>query len=619
MAKRPVLEGVPANTSRRGRRALQLLWDASSTYDWQQRVDGFVAGTRLAFTLCALLAIIVEPSDPFRHAPPILGIMLVYAIYSIGTMALAWLSAASLSAAARFGTQVIDVGVAVVLIAFSGATHSPFSSLAVLPLLAASLRWRWRGAICAGGSVLAAYGGEALYTVLRGGRVTQEVNSLIMAGAYLVAVTLILGYLSGHHHRIKREMAAVAAWKPSKSDQVDGPLRDLLSHVASVMDAPRVLLVWQVVDQPLVTMALWTHGQFHSTADVSATLEPSVAEPLRDRNFLCRDAARLNAHVVGMTHGQTQRWRGSPLGDGFTSAFAIRAVMAVCLDRPPLRGRLFVLDKPSATSDDLMLAIVAARQVENVLEQDYRARRLRESTLALERNRIAGELHDGVLQGLAAAALRLEALRSRLAVDRTAALDEVHELQTMIMHQQRELRSFVHVLKTGRSASDLGLGDLLTTLAFRIEQEWQLAVKLDLKLQPKRFEASISPELAREIHHIVREALVNAARHTLASLASVSIQLEGGSVRITVADNGQGFPFRGRFEDAELAKRGLGPVMLRQRIATLGGRLVIDSGDDGARLEISLPQHNTVRGIDPSGPRPDPTSVSALSGPRPRR
>jgi len=450
---------------------------------------------------------------------------------------------------------------------------------------------------------LAVYGGVALYTVLSSGRGTQELNSFTIEGVYLVAVTAILACLGCHDDRIQREMGTVAAWKPSQSDEVDGPLRDLLGHVASVVDAPRVLLVWQVVDQPLTTMALWTHGQFHSTADMSATLEPSVAAPLRDRNFLCRDAARSNARVVCTTHGQPWRWRGSPLGDGLRSAFAIRAVMAVCLDRPSLRGRLFVLDKPAATSDDLALATVVARQVENVLEHDYLARRLRETTLALERNRVARELHDGVLQWLAAAALRLETIRSRLAVDRTAVLDEVHELQTMIMHQQRELRSFVRELKTGRGPSDLGVEDLLTILAFRIEQEWRLVVKLDLKLQSERFDASIPRGLAREIHHIVREALVNTARHTLASLASVSIRLEGGWVRITVADNGQGFPFRGRFEDTELAERGLGPVMLRQRIAALGGRLVIDTGDDGARLEIDLPQHGTIRGVDPAESR----------------
>ena len=141
------------------------------------------------------------------------------------------------------------------------------------------------------------------------------------------------------------------------------------------------------------------------------------------------------------------------------------------------------------------------------------------------------------------------------------------------------------------------------------------SVQLDVTLPTGRFEALISPELAREIHQILREALVNAARHTLASVVRVGIGLDGDWVRITVADNGQGFPFRGRFEDAELAERNLGPVMLRQRIAAIGGRLVIETSDEGAQLKISLPRHGAVRVGGLGGVPSSPASVSTR--PRP--
>jgi signal transduction histidine kinase len=239
-------------------------------------------------------------------------------------------------------------------------------------------------------------------------------------------------------------------------------------------------------------------------------------------------------------------------------------------------------------------------------------RLLEVAAVAHERERIARDLHDGALQWLAGAAIRLETIRRQLEDDPAAALDALHDLQATIMLQQRELRSFVRELQTGSCMNDLGLADLLTELVLRIEKEWQLAVKLDVKLPPpERFDTVISPELAREIHQIVREALVNTARHTLASLAEVSVGLDGDKVRITVADDGQGFPFRGRFEDADLAKRNLGPVMLRQRIAALGGRLVIDTSDNGARLEISLPRHGANRTVGPAGPHPHPSTVPA--------
>jgi signal transduction histidine kinase len=102
---------------------------------------------------------------------------------------------------------------------------------------------------------------------------------------------------------------------------------------------------------------------------------------------------------------------------------------------------------------------------------------------------------------------------------------------------------------------------------------------------------------------------VNAARHTLASLVCVSMGFDGDWIRITVADNGQGFPFQGHFKDAELAERNVGPVMLRQRIAALDGTLAIHSSHEGARLEIGLPRCGKIRAGDSAGPRPSPLSV----------
>jgi hypothetical protein len=98
---------------------------------------------------------------------------------------------------------VIDVGVAVVL---SGGTSSPFFSFMVFPLLSASLRWRWRGALWTGGASLAAYVGVALYTVLGGGRAAAALNSVIIAGVYLVIVTLVLTYLAVYDDRVRQQM-----------------------------------------------------------------------------------------------------------------------------------------------------------------------------------------------------------------------------------------------------------------------------------------------------------------------------------------------------------------------------------------------------------------------------
>jgi signal transduction histidine kinase len=57
----------------------------------------------------------------------------------------------------------------------------------------------------------------------------------------------------------------------------------------------------------------------------------------------------------------------------------------------------------------------------------------------------------------------------------------------------------------------------------------------------------------------------------------VTIEPDGDRVRLTVVDNGQGFPFNGRMEHAEIAARNAGPVIILDRMAAMCGRLAIES------------------------------------------
>jgi hypothetical protein len=189
----------------------------------------------------------------------------------------------------------------------------------------------------------------ALYPVLNGGSGALELHSFVIEGAYLVVVTLVLAHLAGQDDWTRRVMGTVAAWTTAPAGEAEAGLSDILNHVASVVQAPRVLLVWQAADQPHPTLALWTHERLHCTLDPPTAFEPLVAEPLRDCDFVCSDAAQPDPRCVWGAE-PVWRWRGSPLDDGLLTAFAIRAVIAVGLQSASLRGWLFVLDKPAATS-----------------------------------------------------------------------------------------------------------------------------------------------------------------------------------------------------------------------------------------------------------------------------
>jgi signal transduction histidine kinase len=58
---------------------------------------------------------------------------------------------------------------------------------------------------------------------------------------------------------------------------------------------------------------------------------------------------------------------------------------------------------------------------------------------------------------------------------------------------------------------------------------------------------------------------------------------------IEVSDNGGGFPFHGRRTLEEIRGGAGGPGVLAQRVAALNGDLIVESGENGARIEISVP------------------------------
>lgn len=164
----------------------------------------------------------------------------------------------------------------------------------------------------------------------------------------------------------------------------------------------------------------------------------------------------------------------------------------------------------------------------------------------------------------------------------------MQEIQELIADAQHDLRSFVQDLRSAPpnvTQADSDLAALLEELSKRIERYWGLRVEWHVG----RLQARVSEAMAHEIYRILHEALVNVARHAQASAVRVNLYVQDNQVHITAADNGRGFPFRGYYDHATLMNMNLGPIALRERVASLRGSVAIRSTDRGARLEITLP------------------------------
>src|SRR5262245_3689272 len=201
-----------------------------------------------------------------------------------------------------------------------------------------------------------------------------------------------------------------------------------------------------------------------------------------------------------------------------------------------------------------------ARDITERKRAESELQRLQQLAAARERARLARDLHDSVLQSLAVAGLNLEAAIQGLKADPKVAREQLHGVQDLIVREQRELRSFIEELKLATLVPgeiDFKFGYLLQQLAKTIEQQWHLRVELKMDGLDRQVPAVV----AREIYQIIREGLINAARHAHASVVGVDFKADDHNARITVSDNGCGFPFRGHYNDAALAATGLGPAI----------------------------------------------------------
>ena len=535
----------------------------------------------------SLFAIWLDPSEPAKYTQVAYTLLAAYVVYALLIALLVWRASAPLIGL-RYVTHAGDLLIFTVLMYLTEGPTSPFFVYFIFSLFCATLYWQWRGIVWTAVVALTFFLGLGIYAteVLRDA--TFELNRFMIRSVYLVVVATLLSYLSVYHQRLYSEMAKLASWSPVALPDVHALVRDILQHTAEILVAPRVLMIWDEPEEPWRHVAWWAGGEFHWTRESPATFEPLVAEPLVDTNFLCPVLKATAPMVLYQAATGLQRWSGMPLHADLHARFAPDAVLAIRLRSERLQGRLFCFDTSALTSDALLLGTVVAHEVVARLEQYYLLQQVQQAAVAEERICLARNLHDGLLQSLAGAAMHLAAISHLLEQEPQKARERLTDVQQLLETEQQDLRFLIQALRPSPCALSetvFALVPRLEELGQRIERLWGLQV--DMRLEG--LDIKLSNALTQGIYHIVHEALINAARHAGATAIVVELGLQDKSVCLTVRDNGHGFPFCGQYDLTVLTALALGPKMLRERVVSLGGDLAIDSTTAGTCLHITLP------------------------------
>lgn len=181
-----------------------------------------------------------------------------------------------------------------------------------------------------------------------------------------------------------------------------------------------------------------------------------------------------------------------------------------------------------------------------------------------ERRRIAGELHDDIVQRLAMVAVQLDDLQQIVPGEMTEAHDALLRVREETGEAAATLREMSHQLHSTH-LQYLGLGPALKGLCRSLAEKQHIVIKLEVPEQRHS-----SPELDLCLFRIAQEALSNAIRHSHAREIAVRVFRSANQLCLEVRDDGNGF-------NPSEASKGLGLISMRERVGLLNGTIEIES------------------------------------------
>jgi signal transduction histidine kinase len=548
-------------------------------YTPHARAERLIAAGRFVLAFSSLVAVYLEPSTPARFQRPTYALLLVYTVYALIVVAVAWRSPVP-RARTRLISHALDLVLFSVFVYLTEGPASPFFLYFIFSLFCATLRFSARGILATGVVAMGIYGVMAAAASFQDP--AFEIGRVLIRQAYLGVIAALLVYLGAFHQRVRREMSALAAWPRELGDNVEALLLSTLAHAASVMNSPRVILSWEESEEPWTYVATWTGGALRVERAAPGTYEPFATDTFRNKTCYLRDddLPILVYDPMLSTASEHEPDLQAPL----RIRPDIKPAVLVALESQAVAMQLLIPNVKAATADDLELAHITGRLVLATLEQCFFVQQIRQTASAEERIRISRELHDGIVQSLGGVGLQLEAIRAQFAME-PAAVARLRRVQQVVEHDQRELRAIVRELRphdprAGRKIIE----DELQRMRERYALEWGLQVDVDARLTD-----AMPAQLAHELYRILNESLANAAKHGCSTHVQVALSASDADARLRVCDNGRGFPFTGRFDLDALDREATGPRSLKERVRSLHGTLVVDSSARGATIEVTIP------------------------------
>ncbi|MFP3881318.1 MAG: GAF domain-containing protein [Actinomycetota bacterium] len=234
-------------------------------------------------------------------------------------------------------------------------------------------------------------------------------------------------------------------------------------------------------------------------------------------------------------------------------------------------GNLYLTDKEGGFTDEDIATVEAISRIAGAAIQTARLQtRLRQMAVVEDRQRIARDLHDSVIQDIFAVGLSLQGLGTRVSDQQIS--DQIDSFIDTLDRTVNKLRRYVFELRED-VVPTIGLDDKIQALVARMGSAY-----------PTRVELSVEPlesyDSDDELVLLITEALSNALRHADAEKISVDVAQEEEDIVVRVTDDGVGF------DPAEI-EAGMGLANMRARVLSLDGTLEFHGEPGGGTTVVA--------------------------------
>lgn len=227
--------------------------------------------------------------------------------------------------------------------------------------------------------------------------------------------------------------------------------------------------------------------------------------------------------------------------------------------------------------DEISLLAALAEQLGIVIENHRLRGHIEDLAVVHERQRLARELHDSITQSLYSLNLFAHAGREAAEDGDTGRLDDsLARVENITLSALKEMRLLLYQLQP-EILAEKGLAEALQIRFDSVERRLGIRVEYQMKGQ-----MALPEQVAEALYRAALEALNNALKHAAANQMAVCLRLTPQTVRLEIADNGQGF-------DPAQVKGGMGLKNMRQRLEEIGGRLELSSEPEvGTRVILTI-------------------------------